>query len=289
MRKFIFAISILAFSAHGATLHYGQYSTELTATQHTSPSLHVQMNDTIFYGALFDGAAPTGSLRITYNGTNYRLGPWCAAGTYLPDDARECTDCGIGYYCAGGRARTACTGGALACPGKNNIADATADASLMNRLLSLDEVNEHIHTTDATQWELVSCCSTHITTQYGDTIRYDESQIFLPDVGGCPVNVIAPGTYLFITSTYPGSGVCSRGAMYQNMAVISQPSSFKQIHANNYFYIIVDTTSTNFQSKSFQTQVNYYCSAVDEYNANVSNATDLINVNKDNMCVFKLK
>ena len=104
----------IACASNARTLHYGDYSVDLTNTKKTTPALNIKISDSeTIYGALFAGTAPANTLRVDYNNTNYWLGPWCPAGTYLASGTTECRDCGIGHYCTGGRHRSVAIASAL--------------------------------------------------------------------------------------------------------------------------------------------------------------------------------
>ncbi|MDR0727135.1 MAG: hypothetical protein LBF37_03675 [Rickettsiales bacterium] len=76
---------------------------------------------------------------------------YCAAGTYLPAGGNDCVNCGLGYYCTGGSHRAPCTGGAIGCNNENNASDQMAPG-LVNRVLTLDEVNAYMPQTEISQW-----------------------------------------------------------------------------------------------------------------------------------------
>lgn len=282
MRKLSGAFLFLAMSASAHTLHYGDYSVELTNTKQTTPSLNVQLNDGIYYAAMYADNAIPNTIKINYNDKVYWLG--CPAGMYRPDGATKCVDCGLGHYCMGGNHRASCTGGAIACNGTNATSDAVADANLMNRVLSLDEVTTHIPQTDFSQWELVTC----------DTGDYKYQNLpFAPENSpDCGYTItLGVGTYLFTTRS---DGFCTgvtdiitgrlNFSSSFNIAVFDRPVGYKGLFVTNYFYSYIDIAHAEYQSASYHIPSDFYCE-----NRNKTNVTNLANSPVGHICVYKLK
>ena len=248
---------VVPFSAHARVLHYGDYSVALTDEKHTTPALHIQIGDELVFGAMFTDTAPENSLRISFNDTNYWVGPWCAAGTYRLPGTRECTPCGIGHYCTGGSHRAACSGGAIACPGVNHGMDATTE--LANKILTADEVNQYMPATDISQWKLLSSCQempcSRTFVDYG----------VLDDIScACARGVIGPGTYLFI-GDYVGQSLLSA-----YIAVFDHPVEYGSFHANGIFYNAIDTEHIPYQTYNVRAAPDHWL-----YGTNQSNVTGL--------------
>ncbi|MDE6571413.1 MAG: hypothetical protein K2L95_04335 [Alphaproteobacteria bacterium] len=265
--RFLWGVLFLGFvgGGHAATLHFGANQTTLSGEKHTSPALAVKMDGTVYWGALFNNTAP--------------------AGTYLPAGAVQCADCGMGYYCTGGQHRAPCSGGIIACPTTRAVADATT--TLVNRVLSADEINTNVPVTDLSQWRQISCCST-IYGDYYSTLSQNLSAV--NTVRGCANGVLGPGTYLFtvrtdafcagMTDPFGGAANCAYSA---NIAIFDHAVSYKTIHAENVFFHFLDIDGPTFTGWDFQIPTNWYC--ITDIRANV---TGLAAVPRT-MCVYELK
>lgn len=266
-------------------MHIGNSTVPLTATRKTSPTLAVRINNTISYGALFSDDAPSGTMRFNVDGAVYWLGEYCAPGQYIPAGQFRCADCGMGHYCMGGRHRAVCSGGAIACPGTQATADASAPG-LVNRLLTAQEIADNIPATDLSQWQMISCCSgpTHGWTDlYKDLSGVNTYQ-------GCAGGKLEPGTYLFAVrpdgfcagNTDPISGSES-SAFSTNILIADHDISYKSIHDMNVYYHFVDIDGPEFTGWDIKVPAESYCSTTIR-----TNITGLENVPRS-LCVYKLK
>ena len=287
---------IAPFAADARVLHYGDYSVELSAEKHTTPALHVQIGDELVFGAMFTDTAPENSLRISFNNTNYWVGPWCAAGTYRVSGSNECTPCGIGHYCTGGSHRAACTGGAIACPGANHGADAVADAALMNRDLTQDEVETHIPATTLDQWQLLGCGGAKGNATYAD---YDT----LNDVANSSLQVsLGVGTYMFLrrytdsryipgTLISPFTGTHELGSA--QIAIFDHPVGARAVGGAGIFHIVIDTNNAPFQSWTLAipalsgTPNGWH--AMNENRTNIKITGDDLPIEGAGLCIYQLK
>lgn len=245
-----FAIFISSVAV-AKTLHYGDNSIELTDSQRTYPALHIQIDpDTTVYSAMYDTIAPKNTLRISYNDTQYWLGPWCEPGSYLPPDKTECTSCGIGYYCTGGMARSACDGGIISCRTPNNATNLTAPDVVLNHFLTLDEVIESdIPQTDMTQWTLLSQCNNIICYNVPDRLYNTDC--------GCDVGTLEPGTYLFLTNY-------SKTSKNAEIAVFDHPVGYMIQHSTGVYAVLIDTNNPTYIAYTLQSLA--YTSSVNNTN-----------------------
>lgn len=275
-----------AFPAHGAVLHINDTQIPLSDAPHTSPTLVVNMNGTNYWGALFNDTAPANTLRLNVGGEMYWLGEYCAPGTYLPPESGRCADCGLGHYCTGGRHRATCSGGIIGCPGTNAASD-VASPTLVNRLLTADEINTNVPSTNLSQWRQISCCA-GTDNDYYNTLQQDWSAV--NSVRGCAGGVLNPGTYLFTVRTgsfcssatdpFDGYANCAYSA---NLAVFDHAVSYKTIHAANVFYHFLDIDGTEFTDWDIHVPGGHFCDV--DIRANVDG---LANVPRS-MCVYELK
>ncbi len=280
-----FGAALSAPAAHAATLHFGAAAVELTPVRYTSPSLAVQMTDGTYWGALYNDNAPGGTLRINVGGTKYWLGAYCAPGTYLAAGATGCVDCGLGHFCMGGRHRAPCSGGIIACPTTRASADADAP-TMVNRVLTADEINANVPPTKLSQWHEISCCSTPYDDYY-HTLNNDWSAI--NRVNGCAGGTLAAGTYLFTvrTGTFCSTAIdpfdgLENAAYSAHIAIYDHAVSYKTIHANSIYYHFLDTRGPVFTAWNTQIPINF-CQV--DIRANVDG---LANVPRT-MCVYVLK
>ncbi|MDR1337757.1 MAG: hypothetical protein LBJ73_01870 [Rickettsiales bacterium] len=236
------------------------------------------------------GQGVTGSNIISKSKVDIELEKikYCVPGTYLPPDENDCSDCGIGYYCTGGIHRAPCTGGVIACSGMNHDADEFVSDNLMNRVLTMDEVNTYVPATDIAQWRQLSCCATQYSESYD--IGIGNNLQLVNDYKGCATNTIGPGTYLFTVRT--GTFCTGRTDIFNGqansasnfyIAVFDQPSSYKTFHANNVFWNFVDVGNATFTTWDFHVPTVSYCTSV-----NQTNVSNLASVPRE-ICVFELK
>jgi hypothetical protein len=209
---------------------------------------------------------------------------YCNPGTYLRSYSEACVNCGIGHYCQGGSHRSSCTGGAIACNGVNHTADVLADSSLVNRVLTMSEVEENIPDTDITQWKRLSCCA------HGSG---DLSTINTPGTG-CAHGSIGPGTYLFVSRYVTAVGAAvdkldsldgSENVSSVYIGIFDHAVGYKTIHANNVFNNFVDTENAEFVSYTIKIPVDPWYR-----NENVSNISNIPSeVGAYNICVYELR
>lgn len=277
--------------AYAATLHYGTHTVQLAPLKQTSPALAINFGGATYFGALFDDAAPTDTLRIQVGATTYWLGEYCAPGTYTPPGTQTCLACGMGHFCTGGHHRAPCTYGAISCPGINHATDAALPAgAVVNVFMTSDDVNTYIPPTDITQWAKISCCSTYAP---GGTLADSNIPDSLNNKNtACADGIIGPGTYLFV-ARYPTTQFDTSDCMTATpglsnafVAVFDHAVGHRIIHGNNVFQHFVDVNNAPYQSWTISTApVGHWLQNTNQ--TNVSNipaqATGLT------MCVFELK
>ena len=293
--KFVLAmtLTVLCMNVHARTLHYDEYSVELTDTKYTSPALHILIDENeLVFGAMYELPAPEHTIHIEDNGTEYWVGPWCMAGTYLPPKSMECSDCGYGYYCSGGVARDVCLSGIIGCNTKTKSADVTVDESLLNRILTPDEVAQYIPVTDISDWEMVD----------QGISKGSLTGNMLPEAANNPeygqTGTIGPGTYLF--SIHPSLSVDNKGACHGDLhstffAIFNKPVSYKLLSAINSLYIFLDTEHPEFTSYNVWLPADFvtsdtYCSDGPYYCCEVkwTNVTNVDNIGRQ-IYIYKLK
>ena len=284
-----------AFAVKTRNLHYGEKSEPLFSDRKSTPALIVQIEEVLHYGYLTPGVV-SGKLIIEKSpGERYSLTvpPSCAPGTYSDDSYIPCQPCGIGHYCTGGNNRQACTWGACGCTGTNHTTDNMSPsgcAGILNREMTLAEVNTYIPVTDMSQWKMLSGCS----------VMNQSMPCTLPEGGmntydGCATGTIGPGTYLFIETGYFNcTGVVDifNGESGKNtnvrMMIFDRPVSYKTLLGCNSVYNWVDLDHTVFTSYSFRVPGGGgqygYCS-----NNNYTNITGLPGEAVANLYVFELK
>ena len=269
---FIVFLILLISNAFAYSLHIGNQTIDFTTTQHTVPSLNVlTSNNELYYGAIYSAPFPPQVLHFkTENNEEYFLGPWCVAGTYLPDDVNQCAPCGIGHFCTGGRHRESCTYGVIACNGTNHTFDPpmpTGTDGMYNRALTMSEVNQYIPTTDISQWELL----------YGGKPSYDSTcgeSPNLPKFSGRDQQ-IPSGTYLVMHEYRYGTGTSAvTGTLkYVSTAyivVFDHDVMYRPLHICNYFGNFFDTQHIPYQEFDLVIPRSYY-----RDNENVTNVTNL--------------
>lgn len=277
--------------AYAATLHYGTHTVPLAPLKQSSPALAINFGGATYFGALFDDAAPTDTLRINIGGVKYWLGEFCAPGTYAPADTNTCIACGMGHFCTGGHHRAPCTYGAISCTGINHATDAALPAgAAVNVFMISDDVNTYIPPTDITQWAKISCCSTYAP---GGALADSNIPDSLNNKNtACADGIIGPGTYLFV-ARYPTTQFDTSDCMTATpglsnafVAVFDHAVGHRIIHGNNVFQHFVDVNNAPYQSWTISTApVGHWLQNTNQ--TNVSNipaqATGLT------MCVFELK
>jgi len=278
-----------------ATLHYSAYSVPLAASKQTNPSLVVMANGVKNYGPMYTDAAPANALRMNVGGTKYWVGAYCVAGTYSATGASACQNCGPGYYCGGNRARTVCTWGACGCNSATNATDSMAPAAcggMLNRLLTLDEVNAYIPPTDISQWRMISCCSTQAP---GGVMGSWSSSIVNDINAACANGSIGPGTYLFVQrysynqyvpagSIDPLSGQPGQSNSY--IAVFDHTVGYHSVHGGGIFNNLVDTAHAAFQTYTLAIPIANGWN-VTTNRTNVANIASVVGLTQ--LCVFELK
>ena len=284
-----------AFAVKTRNLHYGEKSEPLFSDRKSTPALIVQIEEVLHYGYLTPGVV-SGKLIIEKSpGERYSLTvpPSCAPGTYSDDSYIPCQPCGIGHYCTGGNNRQACTWGACGCTGTNHTTDNMSPSGcsgILNREMTLAEVEQWIPVTDMSQWRMLSGCHTQYAPWYGEGTSVPG---YMNTAPGCATATIGPGTYLFIIRT---GGFCSGNIdMFSGAAnsttnlriiVFDHPVSYKTLHVTNSYYNWVDLNNTEFTSYSFRVP----SPAVFCTNGNYTNITGLPGAaNTTTIYVFELK
>lgn len=300
----IFCLGIFSFAAilprpdaRATTLHFGNNSMVLGTKKLTAPALGVTINGITYWGALYDGAAPGTGLRIRTNDTDYWLGQNCAAGLYSENGLTACQNCGPGYFCTGGRDRTACTYGAIGCPGANETADGARPAGApVNTFMNLDDVKKYIPATDISQWRMVSCCREQ--SPGGVFADWHNPETLNDARAACANGTLGPGTYLFTTQySYSdgrdtpidsiAGGVGNASAF---IAVFDHSVGYRSIHGNSLFQHFVDTNNAAYQSWTISTAPTDGNWFVNKNETNVSNIPDSpLYSSPYMMCVFELK
>lgn len=287
-------IVIVIFTTHANAhiLHIGNTSVPLSENKNTSPALAVDMDNKIYWGALYTDTAPANTLRIQIDDTNYWLGEYCTPGTYAAAGTNTCIACGIGHYCTGGHARKTCTYGAVSCPGTTHSTDAPPPdgaTAAINNFMSQEQVNQYIPPTDISQWEILSCASNMCSA---DSTNPDT--INLPGVYTTE-GTIGPGTYLFI-ARYLGNAFIQtpdslepdkKGTTTIKMAVFNKPVGVRAIHGNNIFQFFVDTEHAPYQAYTISsTPIGAWPQNTNA--SNVSNIPSVIPLSYS-LCVLELK
>ena len=223
------------------------------------------------------------------------MGQNCPAGTYSPDGIMPCQNCGIGHYCTGAMTRTPCTYGAISCQGINHASDPAMPAGApINKLMTLDEVNEFIPTTDATQWRKISCCA---SPQYTELTPGNPSALNYAKYA-CATGTIGPGTYLFITHYTNSSWTNSIDSITGNtgsktsaiIAIFDHPVSYASMHGNSIFQHFIDIEHPTYTKWTFSTApVNGNWNQPDTNETNILNIINLIELGWANLCVYELK
>ncbi|MDE6477971.1 MAG: hypothetical protein K2L94_01850 [Alphaproteobacteria bacterium] len=279
--------------AYAATLHYGTHTVPLTPLKQTSPALAINFGGATYFGALFDDAAPTDTLRINIGGVKYWLGEFCTPGTYAPADTNTCIACGMGHFCTGGHHRAPCTYGAISCPGINHATDAALPSgATINKFLTLDDVNRFIPTTDISDWRKISCCVKH----------FPEASPSNPDTlnnvqYACATNTIGPGTYLFLTHYNNAKWVDRTDCITQDpgsmsnavIAVFDHPVSYASIHGYSIFQHFIDIDHPTYTKWTYSTApTNGSWSTANANETNVTNLASILDVVLT-LCVYELK
>ncbi|MDR0741698.1 MAG: hypothetical protein LBF28_02905 [Rickettsiales bacterium] len=242
------------------------------------------MGGKVYYGALGETSGQSG-LNLSYDSRRYVLSEYCAGGTYSANGVSPCVDCGIGYYCTGGNNRKACAGGAIACNGVNHTLDAAlpaAAASSVDKILTMDEINNFVPATNISQWRRLSCCNRH----EGATVNISHVN---DSAFGCATGTIGPGTYLFITR-YIGYGTAdsldggNNSVSSVNMMVFDRKVGYKSMHASSVFDNFVDVNNDVFQSYTHKIPGGSW-----NANQNISNVSDIVSEVGYNICVYELK
>ena len=280
MRRVISFLSILcvfgpAFAVKTRNLHYGEKSEPLFSDRKSTPALIVQIEEVLHYGYLTPGVV-SGKLIIEKSpGERYSLTvpPSCAPGTYSEDSYIPCQPCGIGHYCTGGSHRAACTWGACGCTGTDHASDNMSPSGcsgILNREMTLAEVEQWIPVTDMSQWQKLSDCSSYSQSDCSISTLPGYQELY----PGCAAGTIGPGTYLFIlrVSACPGVDVLSghSGVSSVRMIIFDHPVSYKSLHVCNSISNWVDLNNIEFTSHSFVVPLGGYCS-----NNNYTNLTGL--------------
>jgi hypothetical protein len=183
-------------------------------------------------------------------------------GQYRAAGIRQCSECGIGYYCpAGSNTRYACTYGAIACNGATSATDIAlppAAEGKTDRILTYEEVLTLIPPTSMSQWRLVDCCPGH-TGKGPDSYN-------TPGVG-C-VGTIGPGTYAFLRWYYGAAGdqpsheTVSRSNA--TIAVFDKPVGYKILHAESVYDVFIDMNNATYQAATWRTP--FYNKGTDDTN-----------------------
>lgn len=248
-------IVIVIFTTHANAhiLHIGNTSVPLSKNKNTSPALAVDMDNKIYWGALYTDTAPANTLRIQIDDTNYWLGEYCTPGTYAAAGTNTCIACGIGHYCTGGHARKTCTYGAVSCPGTTHSTDAPPPdgaTAAINNFMSQEQVNQYIPPTDISQWKKIM---RRIQGMNPNITWYDSDSINIAEENSA-AGIIGPGTYLFV-SRYNNFGdkpdsleSDKTGVSTTKIAVFSKPVGVRAIHGNNIFQFFVDTEHAPYQA-----------------------------------------
>ena len=203
-----------AAGAHARTLHYGDSAVELTSEKVTSPALHVQFDTgEMAYGALYDVAereAPANTLHVAYDGNEYWLGPRCIP--WLPHLGMQC----VNY---------------------------------VNRILSLDEVNEILPVTDLGEYEELPELYNWQGCSNTDNVR---------------TGTLYPGTYLFILvidnngcpgKTNPTNG--KGGIINAYTVIFDHAVSVESLAKCGAFSFSIDTSGPEYKTETFR--IPYVC------------------------------
>lgn len=281
MRRIVVLVFISFISnAFALALHYGNESVELTTVKHTTPSLNVLTHDGHhYYGALFTAPFPQSVIHIHDGTTEYYLGPWCNAGTYLPDGEKQCTPCGIGHYCMGGKHRESCTYGAIACNGTNHTFDPQMPAGtsgMYNRALTMAEVNQYIPVTDIEQWEMIFSGETSSKINFYAPCGTSPNDPRFLDTG---IDITIPaGTYM-VGHIYSHEGYTSAVTGHSGfvssayIVVFDHDVVYRPIHMCGVFHNYFDTQHIPFQEYDLQLPSYYH-----DVNENITNITDISDV-----------
>ena len=257
MRRSFIIFSVLIISnAFAYSLHIGNQTIEFTTVKHTTHALNVlTSNNEHYYGAIYSAPFPPNVLHFkTENNEEYFLGPWCVAGTYLPDGVNQCVPCGVGHFCTGGRHRESCTYGAIACNGTNHTFDPPMPSGtdgMYNRALTMSEVNRYIPATDIEQWKALYSGYPYrvVYLQCAPENTPDHSSLSVLD------QEITVGTYLVAhqhtgTSGYVSSAyivVFDHNVVYRPVAICNYVGNyFDTLHIpyENYNLLIPDDNTT---------------------------------------------
>jgi hypothetical protein len=199
-----------------------------------------------------------------------RLIKYCVPGTYFSSDSGTCIDCGLGYYCTGGGARTVCTYGAIGCPGQNHASNPSMPAGVFDNVLTLAQVTEYMPPTDISQWRRVtvdyisgSLCGLRKSPS-GDWCNNYLTEVNLPE-NGC-AGTIGPGTYLFVLrwmETQNPGWYDDLGRQYYawdyRMIVLTKPTGYKIFRTCNTQDIYLDTNNAAFTSYTIRATHYYNC------------------------------
>lgn len=290
-------IVIVIFTTHANAhiLHIGNTSVPLSENKNTSPALAVDMDNKIYWGALYTDTAPANTLRIQIDDINYWLGEYCTPGTYAAAGTNACIACGIGHYCTGGHARETCTYGAISCPGTTHSTDAElpsgADAAI-NNFMTADQVTQYIPPTDISQWERIMCGSAFVDT---NVTSWNPGTINLPYAYSAQ-GIIGPGTYLFVSRYNNTNVIGTQDSLEPNkigmttikMAVFNKPVGVRSLHANDIFQFFVDTEHAPYQAYTISsTPIGAW--GQNTNTSNVSNIPSVLPLSRENLCVFELK
>lgn len=287
MRRLFIIFSVLIISnAFAYSLHIGNQTIEFTTVKHTTHALNVlTSNNEHYYGAIYSAPFPPQVLhfKTAYN-EEYFLGPWCVAGTYLPDNVNQCTPCGVGHFCTGGRHRESCTYGAIACNGTNHTFDPPMPSGtdgMYNRALTMSEVNQYIPATDIEQWKLVYGGNPYYASTCGDSPN--QSNFSGRD------QQISYGTYLVMHEYHYGTDI-SAVTGSQNyvssayIVVFDHNVMYRPLHICNYFYNFFDTLHIPYQEYDLKLPGSFSTN-----NENVTNVNNISSALSYGVYLYRLK